>query len=156
MKNFTISKSSRCCTYTPFLPPRGRNRPFSIYRQRFPRYRPISKIAIFGHETLQVANVKELAHILSFYCRNVEIEFYGQPFLRYRPVFKIAIFIHEIWSPTKDAEVANIFFFYPIGSKMSLFLIYGQRFPRYGPIFTIAIFGYETWQLAKIPEVARI
>ena len=47
---------------------------FSLCGQRFPRDRPIFKIAIFGHETnWQVAKVPEVAHMLSFYPRGVEI-----------------------------------------------------------------------------------
>ena len=42
---------------------------FSLYRQAFPRYGPIFKIAIFGHETWPLAKVPEVAHILSFYPR---------------------------------------------------------------------------------------
>ncbi len=38
---------------------------YFLYGQRFPRYRPIFKIAIFGHETWQVAKVTEIAHIHS-------------------------------------------------------------------------------------------
>ncbi len=36
---------------------------FLLYGQRFPRYGPIFKIAIFRHETWQVAKVPEVAHI---------------------------------------------------------------------------------------------
>ncbi len=42
---------------------------FLLYGQHFSRYRPIFKIAIFGHETWQVAKVPEVAHILSFYLK---------------------------------------------------------------------------------------
>ncbi len=42
---------------------------FSLYGQRFPRYGPIFKIAIFGHETWPLAKVPEVAHILPFYPR---------------------------------------------------------------------------------------
>ncbi len=45
---------------------------FSLYGQRFPRY--IFKIAIFGHETWQVAKLPEVAHIVSFYPIRVTIE----------------------------------------------------------------------------------
>ena len=36
---------------------------FSLYGQQFPRYGLIFKIAIFGHETSQVAKVPEVAHV---------------------------------------------------------------------------------------------
>ncbi len=55
--------------HLPSFYPRGANLSlFLLYGQRFPRYRPIFKIAIFGHETCQVANLKvlEFAHIPSF------------------------------------------------------------------------------------------
>ncbi len=48
--------------------PRGlKLRLFSVYGQWFLRYGPIFKIAIFMHETWQVAKVPEVSHILSFY-----------------------------------------------------------------------------------------
>ena len=37
---------------------------FLLYRQRFPRYWPIFKIAVFGHETWPLAKVPQVAHIL--------------------------------------------------------------------------------------------
>ena len=40
---------------------------FSLYRQRFLRYRPIFKLAIFGHEAWTLAKVSKVAHILSVY-----------------------------------------------------------------------------------------
>ncbi len=42
---------------------------FSLYRQRFPRYGAIVKIAIFGHEICPLAKVPDVAHIPSFYPR---------------------------------------------------------------------------------------
>ncbi len=44
-----------------------------LYGQRFPRHGPIFKIAIFGHETWQVAKVPELAHMPSFYPRGSKL-----------------------------------------------------------------------------------
>ncbi len=38
---------------------------FSLYGQRFARYRPIFKIAIFGHETCSLGKVPDVAHTLS-------------------------------------------------------------------------------------------
>ncbi len=40
---------------------------FLLHGQRFPRQGATFKIAIFGHETWQVAKVPEVAHMLSFY-----------------------------------------------------------------------------------------
>ncbi len=54
----------RSWTYTPFLPQVSKLSLFSLYWQRFPRYGPIFKIAIFGHETWPLAKVPEVAHIL--------------------------------------------------------------------------------------------
>ncbi len=138
-----------------------------LYGQRFPRpifactgsaFRgmgPIFKIAIFGHETWQLAKVPEVAYILSFYHRGSKLSLlllYGQWFPRYGPIFQIGIFGHETWPLAKVPDVAHIPSFYPKGSKLSLFSLYGQRFPRYGPIFKIGIFGHKTWLLAKVPE----
>ncbi len=46
---------------------------FSLYGERFPRYRTIFKIAIFGHETWLLAKVPEVAHT-PFLPQGVEIE----------------------------------------------------------------------------------
>ena len=53
--NFAIGQSSRRCTYA-LSTSGGWNcmSLFAIYRQHFPRYRPIFKITIFGHETLPI------------------------------------------------------------------------------------------------------
>ncbi len=49
---------------------------FLLYGQRFPRNGPIFKIAIFGHETWQVAKVPEVANIQTFYPYVVKIELF--------------------------------------------------------------------------------
>ena len=72
----------RSFTYTSFYP----------VPERFPRYEPIFKVAIFGHETWPMAKVPEVAHILtrSFYHRGSKLSLfshYGQQFARYKPIF---------------------------------------------------------------------
>ena len=67
--NLAMGQSARYCTYTLFLPKGSKLRLFSLYGQRFSRYGMIFKIAIFGHETWQLARVPEVAHILSLYPR---------------------------------------------------------------------------------------
>ncbi len=65
-----------------------------IVRQWFPRYGLIFKIAIFVHETWQVAEVPEVAHIPPFYRRGSKLRLfllYGQRFPRYGPIFKVAV-----------------------------------------------------------------
>ncbi len=42
---------------------------FSLYGQRFPRYGPIFKITIFGHETWNLKKGPEVANGPSFYNR---------------------------------------------------------------------------------------
>ncbi len=93
--NLAIGQSSRCCTYTPFLPQGSNLSLFSLYGYRFPRYRPIIKIAMFGYETWQLAKVAEVAYITTFYPWGSKLRLfllYGQQFLRYGPIIKIAIF----------------------------------------------------------------
>ncbi len=59
----------------PIFAPRGSKlRVFLLYGQWFPRYGSIFKIAIFGHEIWPLAKVPEVAHILSFYTHEFEIE----------------------------------------------------------------------------------
>ncbi len=125
----------------------------SVYGQRFPRYKPIFKIAIFGHEIWPLAKAPEVADILSFYPRVSKLSLfllYEHQFPRYGLIFKIAIFGHEIWPLDKVPDVARILSFYPRESKLNLLSLYGQQFLRYGPNFKIAIFGHETWQLLKL------
>ena len=85
---------------------------FLLYGQWFPRYWPIFKIAIFGHETWPLAKVPEVAHISSsFYPKGVKLSLfslYGQRFVRYGEIFKTVTFGHEIWSSAKVPEVAHI------------------------------------------------
>ncbi len=59
-----VAQSARSCTYTLFLPKGSKLSLFSLYGQQFPRYMPIFKTAIFGHETWPFAKVPETAHIL--------------------------------------------------------------------------------------------
>ncbi len=59
---------------------------FLLYEQRFPRYWPIFKIFIFGHE-FQKLHIYSLNFTLLFVL-------YRQWFLRYGLTFKIAIFGH--------------------------------------------------------------
>ncbi len=83
--------------------------------QRFPRYRPIFKIAI-EHEIWQLGKVPEVAHILSFYTTGSKLRYfllYGQRFQRYGPLFRIGIFGHETSSRTKYPEVCTYTPFLP-------------------------------------------
>ncbi len=87
------------------------------------------KIAIFGHETWQVGNVKELAYILSFYPRGVEIELIcalRAVVSEIQAIFlKIAIFGHKTWSPTKDPEVGYtcVLFCHPVVGNELIFAL---------------------------------
>ncbi len=64
-------KSSLLCKILSYLIlsfyPRGsKSSLFSLYGHRFPRYTPISKIALFRNETWPLAKVTEIVHIISF------------------------------------------------------------------------------------------
>ncbi len=74
--NLASDQSSRSCTYTLFLPQGSKLSIFLLYRQPFPRYRPIFKIAIFGHETWQVAKVQKVVHIPSFYPKGSKLSLF--------------------------------------------------------------------------------
>ncbi len=80
-----------------------------LYGQRFLRYGPFFRIAIFVHETWQMAKVPEVAHVSSFYPKGLKLRLfflYGQRFPRYGPISKIGIFGHETWQVAKVPEVA--------------------------------------------------
>ena len=124
----------------PFYPRGVEIELISLYEQRFPRYRLIFKIAIFGYETwfqklciYCLSTLGQRGSKLSFF------SLYGQPFLRHKPIFKIAILGHETWPLAKVPEVAHIPSFYPRRADLSLSSLYGQLFLRYGPIFKIAM-----------------
>ena len=87
-----IDQSSRSCTYTLFLS-FSKLAYFHSYGQQFLTYRPIFKIAIFGHET---------------WPPNWAFSFYGQCFLRHNNwlIFEIAIFGNETSTLAKVPEVA--------------------------------------------------
>ncbi len=131
---------------------------FLLYGQRFPRYVPIFKIDIFGHETNSKWPKFQKLHMYAhsteggpnrdYFCSTGSGfqdtgQFSNLPYLGIKlgkwPKFQ-KLHIHPLSTPG--------------GSKWSLFLLYGQRFLRYRPIFKIAIFGHESWQLAKVPKVA--
>ena len=89
---------------------------FSICRQRFLRYTPIFKIAIFGHE------VPEVAYIL-FYPQGVEIELIFAQRAAVSNIwanFKIAIFGHETRPLAKVPEVSTYDVFLPQGVEIGL------------------------------------
>ncbi len=84
---------------------------FSLYRQRFPRYRPSFKIAIFGHETLPLAKVLEVAHIGTFDPRGTKLSLIllsGQRFPRSGPIFKICQVCSETSKVAKVPQLPNI------------------------------------------------
>ncbi len=101
---------------------------FSLYRQRFLRYGPSFKIAIFGYKTLPKFQKLHI-YPLSTSWSNL-FSLYGQRFLRYRLIFKIAILRHETRPLAKVPEVAHIHSYYPKRSKWNLFSVYGQQFPE--------------------------
>ena len=144
MKPGHWEKSARSCTYALFLPQGVEIEPIFVLRAVVFKMRTIFKVAIFGHETWQVAKLPELAHILSFY-PGLKLNFFrskGKRFPRYEPIFKIDIFGHETWSLVKVPEIAHILSFYLMGSKLNLFSLYGQGFQRYWMIFKIAMYIY--------------
>ncbi len=86
---------------------------FLLYGQRFPRYGPIFKIPIFGHETWQVAKVTGVAHVHSFYPKGLKLRLfylYGQWFPRYWAIFKIVIFGMKLgkWPKFQKLHVYNL------------------------------------------------
>ncbi len=94
--NLALGQSARNCKYTLFYPIEAKWSLFPLYRQQFPRYRPIFKIAIFGHKIWSLAKVPKAAHILFFYPRGSKLSLfllYGQRLPTYRPIFKIG----HIW-----------------------------------------------------------
>ncbi len=125
------------------------------------RYGPIFKIAIFGHETWQLAKVPEVAHTGSYPLSNPggwNWHYFHSMGSGFRdmwpiPVIKIVTFGHETWPLAKVPEVAHIPSSYPKGMKLSLFSLYWQRFPRYGPIFKLPYLGMKLGQWPKYQKL---
>ena len=142
--NLAIGQSSRSCTKMSSYPIGSRLSLFSLYGQRFPRYGLIFKIAIFRHETWQLAKVPEVGHIM--YCYPIGwklglFSLYGQRFPRYGPIFKKLPYMGmKVGHWIKFVKLHKCSF-YPRGSTFEL-IFDGQQFPRYRPLFKIAIFGH--------------
>ncbi len=68
------------------------------YGQRFPRYRPIFRIAVFGYETWNFEKSSRSCIWTLFLPRGSKLSLvllYGQRFSRYGLIFKMTIFGHE-------------------------------------------------------------
>ncbi len=61
----------------PFYPRGSKLCLFSLYRQWFPRYGVIFKIAILVHETWPLTNDPEVAHIIPFYLRESKLSLFS-------------------------------------------------------------------------------
>ncbi len=62
-----MAKVSEAARILSFNPRGSKFKLFLLFGQWFPRYGPIFKLAIFGHEIWHVANVPEVADVPSFY-----------------------------------------------------------------------------------------
>ena len=110
---------------------------FSLYMQRFLRYAPIFKIAIFEHETWPLAKVPEVAHILPFYPMGSKLSpfsLYGQRFLRYGVIINIVLWEHMV----------RTFYF---SSVCPVLLIGLPRFPK-----TVCILRPQLINIQRLPK----
>ena len=80
---------------------------FLLYKLWFPRYGPISNIAILGYGTCPLAKLSEVAHTLCFYLRG-----------------SLSLFGLETWSLSQQIPKLLILSFCPKWSKLSLFSLY--------------------------------
>ncbi len=78
---------------------------FSLYRQRFPRYGSIFKLAISGHDTGHWQSFRNCTLHSLFLPQGVEIEL---SFPRYRPIFKLPYLGMKLGNQPKVPEVAPI------------------------------------------------
>ncbi len=93
--NLATGKRFRSCTYTLFLPKGSELSLFSLHGQRFPTYGPFFKIAIFGHESWPLTKDPEVAHILPFHPKGVEI----------RLIFALWGAVLEIWADFQNCHI---------------------------------------------------
>ena len=96
---------------------------FLLYRQRFLRYGPISKIALLAWN-LATGKISRSCTYNIFLPNGVEIELLfalRAAVSKIQANYKIAIFEHETCQLAKIPKVAHTFSFYPKGSKLMLF-----------------------------------
>ena len=145
--NLAISQSSKSCTYILFLPHGGEIEIIFVLRAAVSEiYGLIFKMALFGHETWPLAKVPEVAHLLSFYPRQLKLSLfllYGQRFPSYGPIFKIAIFGHKTWPLVKVPEVAHMVSFYPKGGNWAYFHSMGSGFQDTGRFSKLPYLGMK-------------
>ncbi len=106
----------------------------SLYEQRFPRYRPIFKIAIFRHETWNVEKMPGVAYVSFLYPRMSKLSLfslYWQRFMRYRLIFGVTPFGYGTRNLKKKKKKKNnarscTLVLHPKGQNFRC----GQRFPR--------------------------
>ncbi len=122
---------------------------FSIHGQRFPRYGPTIKIAIFGHE-------KNLAIDQSFRSctdnlflplgglKSSLFSLYGQKFPRYGQIFKIAIFGHKTWQVAKGFQKLHIYSLSTqLGRNWAYFRFMGNDFGGTGQFSKLPYLGMK-------------
>ncbi len=143
----------------PFYPTGSKLSLFLLYGQRFPRYGPIFKIVILGHDSWPLAKVSEVAHIhvLSFYHRESKLSLfwhYGPRLRRYRLIFKIAIFGPETWPLAKVPEVAHTLFL-PQGFEIALifFCSTGSGFRATGRFSKLPYLGMKLGHWPKCQKL---
>ena len=117
-ETWPLTKDPEVAHIISFYPSGSKLSLFSLYGQRFSRYRPIFKLAIFEHETWPLARVPEVAHILFFYPMRSKLSVFfalRTAVSEIRADFhnNIVIFGHETWPLAKVPEVAHIISFYP-------------------------------------------
>ncbi len=117
-----IGQSPSNCTCTPFLTQGVEIAVFLLYGQLLPRYGPIFKIVIIGHETWQVSKVTDCLklHIYPFSTprgRNWAYFALRATVYEIRANFKFAIFGYETWQVAKVPEVPHILSFYQLGTR---------------------------------------
>ncbi len=156
--NVAIGKSSRCCTYTLFLPLWGSTLSLiSLYMDSgFPRYRPIFKIAIYGHATWPSGRYSNLPYMgmqLGHWQKFQKWHIYlfpeggrGQIEL----IFALQVVVSEIRPNLQNCQGMKLGH-WPKLQKLHLYPhSTSKRSNCLSQIFKIAIFGHETWSVQKI------
>ena len=128
----------------------------SLYRQRFPKYGPIFKPAMLGHETWPLLKVTGICTYTLFLPKGIEIELIFTPRVAVLEIWANFIFGSEIWNLKKGPKVEYVLSFYPRGVANKLIFALRSAVFETWPNFQISIFGHEIWNLKKGPKVAYV
>ncbi len=116
---------------------------FLLYGPSFPKYGPIFKIAIFGHETWPLAKVPEVAHILPFYPRRCTYTLFLPHGIEIEPIFALRAVVSEVWANFQNCHIWewNLAIF----SKLPYLGMKLGKWPKFQKLHPLSTPGGQIW-----------